>query len=117
MLQELLQLIHLHAADYYSEHGLLSKTTRRHKGKGKEREIMGKDSASGNQRPIESSLDSSVESDSSSSSESSMESAMEEEDAQAKPSERLRSMNRSLDGSALLAIGRSRLPSCFATYP
>jgi hypothetical protein len=103
-----LQLIHLHAGKYYSERGLLSATVRS-RGKGKDKKnkdkVLVKNAESRRQSDL---LNSSEEdSDNSTNSESETESAEEEHN---RPTERLRSMNRALDGSALLAIGTSREP-------
>ncbi|KAH6914584.1 hypothetical protein BKA70DRAFT_1256500 [Coprinopsis sp. MPI-PUGE-AT-0042] len=99
---EMLQLIHLHAGKYYSDRGLLLKTVRLRR-KGRDKKDKGLDKVADTSRLEH--LNSSEDSDNATSSESETGSAGEEHEEASQPTERLRSMNRSLDGSALLAIG------------
>ncbi|KAH6912410.1 hypothetical protein BKA70DRAFT_1263743, partial [Coprinopsis sp. MPI-PUGE-AT-0042] len=84
---EMLQLIHLHAGKYYSDRGLLLKNHKKDKGLDKVADTSRLEH-----------LNSSEDSDNATSSESETGSAGEEHEEASQPTERLRSMNRSLDG-------------------
>ncbi|EAU82602.2 hypothetical protein CC1G_07884 [Coprinopsis cinerea okayama7 len=102
---ELLQSIHVFAAQYYHEKGLLTNlsATARQERKKRKRKARAEKSGQAYQSGESDHENASTDSSSSSSSESETESAIQRRDS--RRSERFRDMYRAFDGSALLALG------------